>query len=378
MLYWLLWSCTTSKQIDTSTNPAETTACMNEDTPLSVFEIFPGLPTTQIHADIAFDGEWIWTVFNLPNDTGAFDVYLGAVDCQGIVTIEPKQILNIPGLNQTTPRIAISQNHILVASQGDNGNSPNNLSIHLYVQDRNGNLVDQREWIPVIEGEETGNRWLPSVVGTDDGFWLAAAVANTTHFRTAVQRLNANGADEAPSFWVGPDEYAVFPNIDGTDSEFVVGWETNNDSIMWTTGTASGQDTETIEQTNASTVKVLWDEDGSPNIFASKKAPLTVQWNDAAISQLASTHYPNAAQGENSILMGHYRIQSGYSNDVYLAAIQNDAVLFQDHLLQNTPAAAPYRPAITNLGEDAYFLLWSQGTNPDFVLTGQFIDLATW
>ena len=377
MIFSLYLACTVTKVTDTSTTTPQNNSCITDTSPLNSFELFEGQPTTQIHADIAFDGEWIWTVFNLPNEQAKFDVYLAALDCEGNTVVPPSQILDITGLNQTTPRIAISGDHILVAAQGDNGSSGNNLSIHLHVQDKSGSLIAQQEWTPTIDGEATGNRWLPSVVGTDNGFWLTGAVANTQHFRTAVQRFNYAGDTEGEPFWVGPDAYAVFPNIDGTDEDFVVGWDTSEDSIMWTTGTANGVTEEVVEQENAGYVKVLWNE-GEPHIFANKRTPLTVQWNDSAISQWGNTHYPNAAQGESTTLMTHFRIQSGYSNDVYLAALDENGLLFQDSLLQDTPAAAPYRPAITHLGGDAYFVVWSQGTNPDFVLAGQFIDLATY
>ena len=371
MLFFLL-ACTTTKVTDTAVMP---TTCVDQTNLVSTFELFPTLPTTQIHADSAFDGEWIWTVFNLPNEDGKFDVYLGAHDCAGTIVVEPEQILPISGMNQTTPRIAISGKNILVASQGDNGSSANNLSIHLHLQSRDGTIITEREWTPIIEQEETGNRWLPSIAGYDDGFWLAGAVANTQHFRTAVQQLDNEGNDVGQPFWAGPNEYAVFPNIDGDATGFVVGWDTGNDSIMWTTGTGEYQN-EPVEQLNAASAKVLWHgSETSPDIFANKRAPLTVQWNDSAISQYGNTHYPNAAKGETSTLMTHFRIQSGYSNDIFMAALQENDVWFQDELIQSDPAVAPYRPAITHIEGNTYFVAWSQGANPDFLLAGQFINL---
>jgi len=376
MIFWIYLACTETKTTDTSTSTIPNESCLTDMSPLESFELFEGQPTTQIHADIAFDGQWIWTVFNLPNEQAKFDVYLAALDCEGNTVVPPSQVLDITDLNQTTPRIAISGDHVLVASQGDNGSSSNNLSIHLHVQDTSGNLVTQQEWIPTIDGEATGNRWLPSVVGTENGFWLTGAVANTQHFRTAVQKLTYDGEPQSEPFWVGPDAYAVFPNIDGTNEEFVVGWETGDDSVMWTTGNLDGPTADVIEQENAAYVKVLWNN-GTPHIFANKRTPLTVQWNDAAISQWGNTHYPNAAQGVSTTLLSHFRIQSGYSNDVYMAALDDTGILFQDSLIQETPAAAPYRPAITSLGGNSYMIAWSAGNNPDFTLRGMFIDLTS-
>ena len=65
-----------AKNSDTSHKDSNTASCFNDSTPMDTFELFPNQPTTQIHADIAFDGQWIWTVFNLPNDDADFDVFL--------------------------------------------------------------------------------------------------------------------------------------------------------------------------------------------------------------------------------------------------------------------------------------------------------------
>ena len=357
-----------------SGNTQTTNSCIDSDTPLGSFTLFPDLPATQIHADIAFDGSSIWTVFNLPNENGEFDVYLGSVDCRGNTVVPPKQVVNIPGLNQTTPRIAISGSNILVAAQGDNGESGNNLSIHLYVQNTDGEIITEREWTPTIDGVQIGNKWLPSISGDEDGFWLAAAAANDTHFQTAVQRLDKAGADIGAPFWVGPDSYGVFPNIDGTPNEFVVAWDSGEDSVQWTRGTRQdGETTDHVEYDNASSARILWNN-GDPRLFANKRSPLTVTMNDAQFSLLGNSHFPNAAQGENTTMVGYYKIQSGYANDVYSAILSNGEAVEVDTVIQTSPSAAPYRPAITNLGGDGYLLVWSEGDNPNFILAGQFID----
>ena len=368
-----LLACST-KDSDSGNTSTTSGSCIASNTPLDTFTLFPDLPTTQIHADIAFDGSLIWMVFNLPNDDGEFDVYLGAIDCFGNTAAVPKQVVNLPGVNQTTPRIAIAGNNILVATQGDNGVSGNNLAIHLYVQNTDGDVITEREWTPVIDGVEIGNKWLPSISGDDEGFWLAAAAANDTHFQTAVQRLDLEGSDVGTPFWVGPDSYGVFPNIDGTPDEFVVAWDSGEDSVQWTQGTLEGETTEYTEYDNASSARILWNN-GEPRLFANKRSPLTVTMNDAQFSLLGNSHFPNAAQGENTTLVGYYKIQSGYANDVYISTLINGEVSEVDTVIQTSPSAAPYRPAVTNLGGDGYLLVWSQGDNPDFMLTGQFIEV---
>ena len=370
----LLLGCT-PKNGDSGLVDSNISSCLTDGTPTEPFELFPDLPTTQIHADIAFDGQLIWTVFNLPNNESDFDVYLGAIDCTGTVAVEPQQILNIPGLNQTTPRIAISEDNILIAAQSDNGSSANNLSIHLYVQHRDGTLISEREWTPTINDTDLGNRWLPSISGDSDGFWLAAAAANGTHFQTAVQRLNSNGEDVSPPFWVGPNTYAVFPNIDGTPTEFVAAWESGDDSVQWVKGSVNGGDADYTEQSNSSSPKVLWNG-GNPTVFANRRTPLAVTMNDAQLSLLGNSHFPNAAVGSTHTFIGYFKIQSGSANDVYISTLRDENIGEQDILIENNSPAAPYRPAVTHVGEDSFLMVWSGGQNPNFMLTGQFVDLT--
>ena len=369
-MWFLLLACSSPKEQDTS---ASTVKCVNEDILGTTIEPFIDGPTTQIHSDLAFDGEHIWTVFNLPNDENTFDVFLASMDCSGNVVTEPTQILNIAGLNQTTPRIAYSNNHILVASQGDNGNSSNNLSIHLYLQEVDGTLIHEVEWVPEIDGQPTGNRWLPTVSGSDNGFWLAAAVANENHFRTAVQRIDIDGTFSGNTHWSGPNSYAVFPSIDGDDEHYVVGWQTSDDSVQWATGTPTESNNDVVTYDNSANVDVLWN-DGAPLIFAHRVSPMAALVNDTQLSSLGGTFYTNATQGSTTIFTRYFDNQTGYQNDVYGAFLQNDAILETDILLQSSPSAAPYRPAVTHLGHDQYFILWSQGNHPDFTLAGQFVE----
>ena len=115
--------------------------CTSIDVPSNAFRLLPNTPLTQIHADVISDGTKIWMTYNLPNEDSEFDVFLVSFGCDGSIQEESKQIMNVLGLNQTTPRIAISQDRILVVSQGDSGSSSNNLSIHLYIQDTQGNVI---------------------------------------------------------------------------------------------------------------------------------------------------------------------------------------------------------------------------------------------
>ena len=374
MLFLLSLACT-SAQKETAEDLVQENTCNFLDFPADAFALLPASPKTQIHADIAFSGEYLWMTYNLPNDEGKFDVYLASFDCEGNPSWGPSQILQREGVNQTTPRIAISGDHILVASQGDNASAGNNLSIQLHIQDENGNLIQERDWAPSVDGEVIGNHWLPSVVGTDDGFWIAAAAASTNgpYFRTLVQALDADGAAVEPPHWVGPDSYAVYPNIDAQDERYVVSWD-DQENVYWTTGTITGQDGETQQQSNAGFSRVIWDG-ATIRVFSSQISPPQILLDGESLSSSANTHLPNAVSGENSIAYAHFRIQSGFQNDLLYGHIQGDSLVSSDQIITSNPAAAPYRPAITHLGGDSFFVVWSQGDNPDFELWGQRLTL---
>jgi hypothetical protein len=365
---FVLLGCTQEKQ-DTGTE--QQSQCTSEQVPQESFQLLPDVPLTQIHADVISDGTKIWMTYNLPNEENQFDVYLVSFGCDGSIQNSPKQIMNVPGLNQTTPRISFSQNRILVASQGDNSSAGNNLSIHLYIQDIQGNVIEEDlVWDPEIAA---GNRWLPSIVGVENGFWIAAATANDSYFRTAVQALDIDGHPMGEAHWVGPDSYAVFPNIAAKDDNYIVGWESSDDSVQYVKGNMDGsfeEELQTLE--NQAGVKVLWNDDFD-SVLTHQISPLRLLWNGEPLSDLSSTFYPNAAQGLETTLFSYFQLQSGYQNNLYYGFFGDNGQIGVDNLIASEPTVAPYRPAVTHVANDIFFVAWSQGENPDFELWGRFV-----
>ena len=373
-LIGLMLSCTGSKEDTSSSNPLSS-QCTTEEFTTDSFSLLPDVSETQIHADVASDGAQVWMVYNIPNEQSQFDVYLVAFGCDGRTEWGPQQILDIEGLNQTTPRIALSQDRILVAAQGDNGMGPDNLSIHLYVQDVDGTVIEEGVlWEPEIA---QGNRWLPSIVGTENGFWIAAATSTQSHFRTAVQALELDASPRGSAHWVGPDSYAVFPNIDANDDQYIVGWETGEDSIQYVQGDMNGaleENVQTLE--NHGGVRVIFDrETQEGHVFSHQISPLQLQWNGEEISDLNNTFFPNVVRGDDKNFFAYYRLQGGTKNDLYYGFIADDGSIAVDNLLVNEPPAAPYRPALTYVNQNTYFVAWSQGENPDFELWGRFVTV---
>ena len=170
----------------------------------------------------------------------------------------------------------------MVSVQGDSGTGGNNLSIHLYIQDTQGNVIKESIlWDPVIA---SGNRWLPSVVGIENGFWIAAATATETHFRTAVQPLDIDGNPREEARWVGPDSYAVYPNIDAKGDSYIVGWENAEDEVQYVKGSLEGVAEDGVQTLEGhANVRVLWDNN-SDSVFTHQRNPLRVQENENDIS----------------------------------------------------------------------------------------------
>lgn len=368
-MIWFLLGClgTTEKQ-----------TCTIDGFPLDSFLLLPDQERIQIHADVASDGFRTWVVYNLPNDENQFETHMIGLDCSGDTFWGPKRIME-SSANQTTPRIAVSGERILVATHEDSGEAPYNLSIRLQLLNQEGELLESRIWDEVIGTVTEGNRWLPSVVGTEEGFWLAAAAARGDHFQTAVQALDMDGRGRGAAHWVGPDAYAVFPNIDARGDRYAVAWETGEDGVQWAEGDVNGTNGEigTIDNSGAPRI-LLGDEPGvdEPSIFAHQLSPTIVQLNGENLSQDNYTHTPNAARGEETTLFAHYRIQSGTANDLVYGTIADQGTMILDQLFSSDPPAAPYRPALTHVVDDTYFVVWSEGNNPDFRIRGQFVGLG--
>ena len=109
-------------------------------------------------------------------------------------------------------------------------------------------------------------------------------------------------------------------------------------------------------------------------MFLHQRNPLQLLWNDQTLSELGNTFFPNAACGVQSTLFSYFRLQSGYQNDLYYGFLGEDGQIGVDSLIANEPPVAPYRPAVTHVADDLYFVAWSQGENPDFELWGKFIS----
>ena len=73
-----------------------------------VQEVDPLGPDTQIHTDVAFDGEHLWFVWNRPNEASNFDVFASSMSCDGGARLDPFEVSEVPD-NEVDPTLAINE-----------------------------------------------------------------------------------------------------------------------------------------------------------------------------------------------------------------------------------------------------------------------------
>jgi hypothetical protein len=128
-------------------------------------------------------------------------------------------------------------------------------------------------------------------------------------------------------------------------------------------------------------------EQGSPDVTTDWNRPPILSYHqvDSSINIYAdrqmiefsgSTHTPHAVSGHDVSLLAGFRIQSGIENDLMLASIDAIGTVSEPWVQAEAPPVAPYRAALTHLGSDVFFVAWVEGISPDFVLRGQFLNLA--
>ncbi|MEO1271894.1 MAG: hypothetical protein AAFX99_27685, partial [Myxococcota bacterium] len=188
----------------------------------------PETLATQIHADVAFDGQGVWMVFNVVDaNSRLFHVYATRLACDGTTLVEPMRIDEPPDLNKTDPAVAISDQRVLFAWMTDSSccdDNPNNLDIHYRLYDLQGMpLHNDRTLESTRMGNaEPGNAWLPIPVGLPGGpFALVGSWAHqdTNRFQIFAQRLDRDGelVGDAVDAALEPERSQLYPSAAAAD-----------------------------------------------------------------------------------------------------------------------------------------------------------------
>lgn len=351
-----------------------------EQAPLDVdLAIDPDGPDTQIHAAAAFDGEGIWIVYNRPEpgEGGNFDVWAQRLGCDGEPLLPaPVRVNTTTEGNDVDPDLAVSGGRVLFAWHTDSGVFPDNLSIHYRVLETGGTpVMDDAELVTTWDGADaTGNHWEPSVAAAPDGGFAIAgarAVPDATAFQVFAQRVSADGAVEGGTWYpiLEPDVSQTEPSVTYREDTPWLAWTREDDTtqqVMVAELPASG------DATPAAAV------DG---LAASAGAHQSGEWlalagTDGSEQDIYVTGPSDQTFGASGRVdfsprlareaVAWFRNDTGIRNELWIAT----GTGAERMLATDVP---PYQPAITSIGDGAYFLAWSEGTSPAFRLVGRFV-----
>ncbi len=97
--------------------------CPSDTLSTAPFLLDADAPIPQIHPDVAFDGQAIWLVYNVPASADStFDVRAQLRDPFGASIVAPFDVNTRTGANETYPRVA-HNTHTLIVWQSDDSSS---------------------------------------------------------------------------------------------------------------------------------------------------------------------------------------------------------------------------------------------------------------
>jgi hypothetical protein len=388
LLGGLLLGCSPDKQVETGQPPQEESCTEYVE---GVMDLAPGMPSTQIHPDSVMAGGEIWLAYNVPDETGIFDVYLQSIRCDGSTGHGPERIDTPEGHNETYPRLAASGDTILLAWQTDSGETPYNLSINWQLLDSGGSALSEvSKWQPTIGGEDVeGNAWMPSLAALPGGgFALGGSVGlRSNGFSLVVQQLSADGD------W--GDGLEIEPIEEGSQYEATLG--AGGDGSLWVAWKAD-QDIDTVRHARLETdggLQIVQEASGIGDTAVQGGPSYSSDWEGAPllayhqanasydiyaastlIENPGTDHLPHIVKGESLSLVAWFHVQSGLSNDLMLAHVDGSGEISEPWTHASEPATAPYRAAVAHAGGDVFFVAWAQGESPDFRLAGSFVSIG--
>ncbi len=360
--------------------------------------IDPDGPLTQIHGAATWDGEAVWVAYNRPEESGKFDVYATRISTAGEVLVAPMQIDGGEGYNETYPRLASDGDNVVVAWQEDNGAAAANLSLMARRFAVDGSNPGEPTVIqPEVEGsEQQGNAWMPAIAAEDGGgYALAGAVAldSVSTFQAVMQPLAPSGLPTGEA-WVPEldgEQSHYYPVIDaGPNGRRVMAWE------AWTTaGTEIHVEVDGVlgafgEHDDAGIPAVAWERGDTTQAYLAyhsvqgSEYDIVILGGDLTGSPASMTlgvpgeidHSPVLAGGKWGGVVAWMRNVSGLNNELVVERLSLEAgqwVTVGEQVVDTETYVAPYLPGLTWLCDDAYFLSWVEGENPDYVVKGRFM-----
>jgi len=386
---------------------AATSACRQEVVLDQPFDIDPEGLGTQIHAAAVFDGQGVWVAYNLPDSDGNFDVYLTRIGCNGRTQIAPLQVNTTQDGNHVDPGVLLVETGLVVAWSTDNQTGINNMDIYYRTFDRSGNptmATDVTLETSYQGNAVAGNVMDPVLAPLPGGAFAIAGIRgldSVSSFQVFVQRLTAGGELDgaARDVLIVNGETQRYPTLAAT----AVG----DLYLAYTAEPLSGDIS--MVHTHLPTGSTTWDplppalvaasEGGSVGSYAvasgDGRVLLAYDLNNDIVLRDGSVFTTTSrtlsfgtgggtdyaarlvlAPGGGAVFW--YRNQSGIRNAYRVASFADDGTTLtvgSERMVTASPVP-PYAPAAAHVEGNVYFAAWSEGTSPNFVLKGLFVDLT--
>jgi len=399
--------------VDAAGVDAATTGCATELVADTTFAVDPGGAGTQIHAAAVSDGRTVWVAYDRPaqDGSGLFDVYLVGLQCDGTQAFAPVLVNTANGRNDVDPAIARGDDGgLAIVWQSDNREGVDNLDIIYRVMEPTG--TPRMATARILETTHGGDpvpgvTWMPSVAPQAGGGYAIAgsrALDDAGTFQVFVQRIDSAGELDGEAFDAAFEAGVTqtYPSLaTGADDRLYLAWTrspaANEDRVVHGVIAPGASAVEPTPPPFAASVG----SDGADYHVAGNGTAylaLTLAQGEVDVVLIDGTtapsggqlvtlgaagrvdHSPSVASGAPGTgAVVWYRTISGIRNEVVVQAFGYGGVSFAlgpEQVIQTDEAAAPYRPAIAHVRDQTYFIAWSEGVSPDFVINGRFVDLA--
>lgn len=395
--------------IDASPDAGPPLTCMERLVIDVAFEVDPSGPDTQIHGAAVFDGEAVWVAYNRPDGvTGGFDVWAARLECDGTHRLAPFQANTTPGGNDIDPALAMSDGNVYMVWTSDNGTGINNMDIfyRTFTLDGTAVMAEDRILETTYNGQDVPyNAMCPAVTSAGVGHFVVGGcrgLPEMNNFQIFAQRIEPDGTliGEALNGRVDGDISQVYPSLAMLeDGSFYLAWTESDanteDHVVHTFFSTDATEPSPVPPAEASLAATsscsacAASAGGQGYVILAFNAGGSIFLKDGSVFDPGATavelgasnridHSPQLALSPGGGAVAYYRNISGIRNDVVLAPFTFGGGSFTmgpEVVLPDGPAPSVYGLAFTHIGEDVFFVAWSEGTSPDFRLLGKFVRL---
>ncbi len=231
-----------------------------------------------------------------------------------------------------------------------------------------------------------GTLWMPSLAPREGGFWLVGSrgVESLSGFIVYAQPLGPMGAPDGeatePGLEIGVTQVDPVARSEGS---LRVGFTRDGDAVQVFAGDVGDglrlAPNDTIEARNPSLGAdyVAFTALGSgQSRVAYASFDGLVRGAFGAVGQRNAA--PVVADGEGGSAVVWLRNIAGLRNEILVRRVETGArFTFGDEVAIPTERPVyPYPPVLVSLRAQLYFVAWVEGTSPDLIVRGRFIDLG--